>query len=63
MDKAILDNIKQTLADSLPPHSNIVAHLELCGDMMNQLFPYNEEELTDDWLNETDEQNPIVREL
>ena len=33
------------------------------SDMVNQPFPYNEEELTDDWLNETDEQNPIVREL
>lgn len=41
-------------------HPSTVAYLEQCGYMMNQPFPYNEEELTDDWLNETDEQNPIV---
>lgn len=41
-------------------HPNTVAYLEQCGYMMNQPFPYNENELADDWLNETDEQNPIV---
>lgn len=41
-------------------HPSTVAYLEQCGYMMNQPFPCNEEELTDDWVNEADEQNPIV---
>ncbi|MBQ0019059.1 MAG: hypothetical protein KBT39_00875 [Bacteroidales bacterium] len=43
-------------------HPTTVTYLEEHGFMMNQPFPYNEEDLKDDWLNETDEQNPIVPE-
>ncbi len=43
-------------------HPTTVAYLEQHGFMMNQPFPYNEDELTDNWLDETDEQNPVVPE-
>lgn len=43
-------------------HPTTVAYLEKHGFMMNQPFPYNEDELTDNWFDETDDQNPVVPE-
>lgn len=41
-------------------HPTTVAYLEQFEFMKGQPFPYNDEELTDDWTNYSDEDNPAV---